>query len=100
MSMSKWNPFNAVASGDYMIGEVLEKKNKMKMPILSDDQKEQLQCKMLEAFNNQETIKIKYFKNGNIYIKEGRITNIDSNSHKITLDSKYFVYFSQIIDFF
>ncbi len=100
MSKSKWSPFNAVADGDYMIDEVLEKKNKMKMPILSDDQKEQLQSKMVEAFHNQETIRIKFFMNGSINVVEGKITNIDSNSRKITLNSNFFVYFSQIIDFF
>ena len=25
--MSKWNPFNAVASGDYMINDVMKEKN-------------------------------------------------------------------------
>lgn len=97
---SKWNPFNAVASGEYMINDVLEEKNKEKMPVLSDDQKEVIQNKMFEAFNNQEVIKVKYFKNGKFYIKEGKITNIDPNTHKIVINEEFSVYFSQIIEFF
>lgn len=97
---SKWNPFNAVASGEYMINDVLEEKNKEKMPVLSDDQKEVIQNKMFEAFNNQEVIKVKYFKNGKFYIMEGRITNIDPNTHKIVINEEFSVYFSQIIEFF
>ena len=58
---SKWNPFNAVAPGGMMVNEVLREKNKIEMPILSDDQKMALQERILEAHNNQEIIKIKYF---------------------------------------
>ncbi len=98
--MSKWNPFNAVASGDYMINDVMKEKNKVSMPILSEDQKLELQNKMFEAFYNQEMINVKYFKAGKVYIIEGIITNIDQNSHKIILNSDISVFFSQIIEFF
>lgn len=97
---SKWNPFNAVASGEYMIKDVLEQKNIEKMPVLSDDQKYEIQNKMFEAFNNQEIINVKYFKNGKFYVKEGKITNIDQNAHKIIINEVLSVYFSQIIEFF
>lgn len=97
---SKWNPFNAVASGEYMINDVLEEKNKERMPVLSDDQKEEIQNRMFEAFNNQEVINVKYFKNGKFYVKEGKITNIDQNTHKIVVNEEFSVYFSQIIEFF
>ena len=98
--MSKWNPFNAVASGDYMINDVMKEKNKFSMPILSEDQKLELQNKMFEAFYNQEMINVKYFKAGKVYIIEGIITNIDQNSHKIILNSDISVFFPQIIEFF
>ena len=98
--MSKWNPFNAVASGDYMINDVMKEKNKVSMPILSEDQKLELQNKMFEAFYNQETINVKYYKAGKVYITEGIITNIDQISQKIVLNGVFSVFFSQIIDFF
>ncbi len=97
---SKWNPFNAVASGEYMINDVLKEKNKIQMPVLSDDQKLALQERMFEAFNNQEIIKVKYFKAGRFYIIEGKITNIDQNSHKMVINRDFSVFFSQIIEFF
>lgn len=97
--MVKWNPFNAVAPGSYMINEVLQEKNKVSMPILSDDQKLMLQSKMIEAFNNQEIIKVKYFRNGKYYVREGIITNIDPNSQKIVINRAFSVFFSQIIEF-
>lgn len=97
---SKWNPFNAVASGTYMINDVLREKNKIHMPVLSEDQKNELQAKMLDAFNTQETIKVKYYKDGNIYVKEGKITNIEPNKQKIVLNFSFTIFFSQIVEFF
>lgn len=97
--MVKWAPFNAVAPGTYMINEVLKEKNKVAMPILSEDQKLALQSKMIDSFNNQEAVKVKYFRNGKYYIREGFITNIDPNSHKIVINRAFSIFFSQIIEF-
>ena len=96
--MSKWNPFNAVAPGSSMINEVLKEKNKVTMPTLSDDQINELQEKILTAFNNQSIIKIKYFRNGRYYINDGIITNIDVSAHKLVLNGDFPVFFSQIIE--
>ena len=95
---SKWNPFNAVAPGGYMVNEVLKEKNKIEMPVLSDDQKMEIQEKIVDAYNNQEIIKIKYFRAGRLYITEGKIEKIDINSHKIVLNGGFAVFFSQIIE--
>ena len=45
---SKWNPFNAVAPGGFMVNEVLKEKNKIDMPVLSEDQKMELEKKNVE----------------------------------------------------
>lgn len=95
---SKWNPFNAVAPGGYMVNEVLKEKNKIEMPVLSDDQKMEIQEKIVDAYNNQEIIKIKYFRAGRLYITEGKIEKIDINAHKIVLNGGFTVFFSQIIE--
>ena len=95
---SKWNPFNAVAPGGFMVNEVLKEKNKIDMPILSDDQKMELQERIFEAYNNQDTIKIKYFRGGRLYITEGKVIKIDANAHKIVLIGGFSVFFSQIVE--
>ena len=96
----KWQPFNDVTSGSYMINEVLKDKYKVKKPILSDDQMNEIQKKIFEAFHNQETIKVKYFRDGRLYLREGKITNIDVNKHKITLNNTFWIFFSQIIEIY
>ena len=95
---SKWNPFNAVAPGGYMIKEVMDEKNKVEMPILSEDQKMELQERIVEACNNQTLVTIRYFNRGNINIKEGIIEKIDANARKIVLNGGFSIFFSQIIE--
>jgi hypothetical protein len=95
---SKWNPFNAVAPGGYMVKEVMKEKNKVEMPILSDDQKMAIQERLFEAFNNQEMVNIRYFKGGNMYNIEGFIEKIDQNTRKIIINSDISVFFSQICE--
>ena len=97
---SKWNPFNAVASGGMMINDVLQEKNKIDMPVLSEDQKMMLQERIMEACNNQEVVKIKYYRDGKIYKTEGKIIKIDINSHKIVFNGGLSVFFSQIIEIY
>ena len=98
--MVKWQPFNAVASGNYMINEVLKKKNKVAMPTLSEDQKELLQEKILRAYELQEVIRIKYYKNEYIYIIEGKIIEINKNNYYVGLDNDLKIFFRQIIDIY
>lgn len=95
---SKWNPFNAVVPGGYMVKEVMKEKNKVEMPILSDDQKMAIQERLFEAFNNQEMVNIRYFKGGNMYNIEGFIEKIDQNTRKIIINSDISVFFSQICE--
>ena len=97
---TKWNPFNAVAPSEMMVNDVLREKDKIDMPVLSEDQKAELQERIIEAYNNQELIKVKYFKGGKIYVSEGKIDKIDINSHKIVINGGFSVFFSQIIEIF
>ena len=96
--MSKWAPFNAVAPGDEMIKEVLKRKNVVKMPILSDDQINEIEKKVVNSFNNQVKIRIKYFRGGRFYLREGIVVNIDVLGRKIALNDEYNLFFSQIIE--
>ena len=95
---AKWAPFNAVAPGAEMIQEVLERKNKVKMPILSEDQLNEIERKLVKSFNNQAKINVKYFRNGRYYMREGIVTNIDEIGRKIALNEQYWLFFSQIIE--
>ncbi len=96
--MIKWQPFNAVASGSYMINNVLRKKEKITMPTLSEDQQNELQEKILNTYQTQQDITIKYYKGGRIYSSEGKIVKIDQNNHNLTINNGLKVFFAQIIE--
>ena len=78
----KWQPFNALIPGSKMVNDVLKEKNKIPMPSLSDDQIADLESHLLEAYYNQNVIKLKFYRNGRYYLKQGRIKKIDKNPSK------------------
>ena len=98
--MVKWAPFAAVAPGSLMVNEVLSKKNKVKMPVLSEDQIEDINRKITTAHHNKEIVKIKYFRGGKYYEKRGIIEEINVNTAKIVLNDGFSVFFSQIIEIY
>lgn len=96
--MIKWAPFSAVAPGNFMVNEVLAKKNKVVMPSLSEDQIDEINNKIITAYNNGDIITVKFFRSGKYYLKQGIISKIDRNSANILLNDGFIVFFSQIIE--
>ena len=96
--MIKWQPFSAVAPGNALVNEVMKKKNRIKMPILSEDQIANIEDKVLNSYELQVPITIKYYKNYSIYLKEGIISKIDIVAKKIFINDNSTIYFLQIIE--
>lgn len=96
----KWQPFNAVIPSHYMIQNVLKNKNKIIKPILSEDQLNNLEKKIIEAYTLQDEITIKIYQNGHFFYQKGKITNIDQINHKLFLNNHRHLYFAQIIEIF
>ena len=97
-SQAKWAPFNSVVPGKEMVSDVLKRKNVVKMPILSEDQINELENKLINSYNNQNEIRIKYFRGGRYYLRKGIVVNIDVLGRKIILNDNYNLFFSQIIE--
>ncbi len=96
--MNKWMPFNAVCDGTTLVDEIIFEKSKIEKPILSEDQLTIIQEKVLDSFNTQEIIKIKYFKNNRIYETNSIIKKIDNINKIIELKNEKKLYFSQILN--
>ena len=92
----KWKPFDSCYSSQKIINEVINEKRKIKMPTLSEDQINDIENQVLEAFNLKSNIYIEYFYDGNIKSEYGKIYNINKNEKKIYLNHKY-IYFKQIL---
>lgn len=95
----KWQPFNALIPGSKMVNDVLKEKNKVRKPSLSEDQIVDLENHLLEAYYNQDVIKIKFYRNGRYYLKQGQISKIDKINKIIVLGDAYQIFFKQIINF-
>lgn len=97
--MIKWQPFSAVVPSEKMLKDVLDEKCKIRKPILSEDQEKDLEIRILDSFNEKEIVTIMYYKEGKLYKITGIITNIDVISRKILINTRFSLFFSQIIKF-
>ncbi len=96
--MIKWTPFESLISNQKVIDSILYEKNKIKKPILSLEQQQEIEDKLIEAFYEQIEITLKIYKNGYINIITSSILKIDSIHKKITLQNQDKILFKQIIE--
>lgn len=94
--MIKWAPFNSVISNKEIIRTIQKEKAKVKMPYLSDEQKENIEHLLLEAFYEKRNILIEYYYDGKIIKADGTIKKIDSTFHKIYFNNRCLI-FEQIL---
>lgn len=93
----KWRPFDSVISSNKVVKELLKERSKIRKPILSDEQENILEQKLIIAFYTNVPIKVSYFNNGKINIFEDQIKKIDSIYHKIYF-RKHILLFEQIVE--
>jgi len=97
--MIKWAPFSAVIPGTSLVREIELKRQRIKKPCLDEDKVMEIEKDILEAYNNQDNVKLKIYRDGRLYVKEGKIIHLDGISKIIVMSGNYKVFFSQIIDF-
>ena len=94
--MIKWQPFNSVVPSKQLVNEIMKEKSKIKMPILSEEQKSSIEKKIILSFYENEPITLEYFYHGKILKANDIIKKIDSTYHKIYFNNKV-ILFDQII---
>lgn len=95
--MIKWQPFDSVISSKRVIKKILAEKEKISSPTLSVDQLTQLQEQLLNAYYNQEQIRLSYFYNGKIFIIIGLIKEINPSKKTIKFSNNKLIHFEQLI---
>lgn len=93
----KWRPFDSVISGNKVVKELLKERSKIKRPILSEEQENNLEQKLVIAFYTNSEVKVAYFNNGKINNFQDQIKKIDSIYHKIYF-CHHTLLFEQIIE--
>lgn len=96
--MNSWMPFNAVCDGTSLVDMIEKEKSRFKKPTLSEEQLEDIQDKIIAAYNNEEVINIKYYSSGYLYQVKNIIKKIDEIDKKIVLKNGKVIFFSQIIN--
>lgn len=95
-----WAPFNSVMDGQNVLSHLTEEKNKVTKPILSDDQKLELENKIIEYYEQKDEITINYYESGYIKNLYGIITKIDPIKRKIYINNTVSLHFSNILNIF
>lgn len=79
----KWSPFDALVGFHGVLAEMKHHMHKMDKPILSDDQYQTLNQKLMLAFQLQLDIDIVYFHDGYLKTTFGHIKKLDWVNHII-----------------
>ena len=93
-----WAPFNSVINNHDITDEIIDRGNYIKKPEYTEEQLEELEYKIINAYNSQSNISIYFYKNYKNNIINGIITNIDSIHKNIIINNKESIYFYNILD--
>lgn len=96
--MIKWKSFDSVMNLKLAVTQINNTKNKITMPILSEDQLEEIQYNVHYALFHNKRILIKYYKNGYYYTIEDYIIQIDTIKKRMIFKNHSSLFFNQIIE--
>lgn len=93
----KWQPFNSCMEPNKIIKSITNEKNRYTLPIFSEDQIEIINQKIIDAYNLQLIVNIKYYFNGKIYKTNGKIDYLNIQDKRIIINKKS-LYIKQILN--
>ena len=83
----KWSPFDALSGRDEVLQKLLYELYKTQRATLSEDETQELNEKLQEAYQNNKQIAVEYYYDGYTYQTFGKIKKIDTIKKTITLDT-------------
>lgn len=95
--MIKWVPFDSVTSSKQVVQAILKKKEYVAKPCLSEEQMEEMERRLQEAFHNQVIVHVSYYYRGKILCKDSLILSIQKNEKGIIFQDHTILYFDQIL---
>lgn len=93
----KWLPFNSIINTQETLKERQIISSKHSMPILSEEQINELEENIIFNYYAKKEVIIKYFQNGYIFTIKSVIKKIDDINHLIILSNNTTLFFNQII---
>lgn len=92
----KWRPFDSCFSSQSVVKNIVLEKNKINMPILSEEQINNIEKNIITSYQLKNNVKLEYYYNGEINYIEGKIDCINLQEKKICIKNKS-IYVSQIV---
>lgn len=82
--MKKWAPFSSLIEQATCLEEMKYQRNKIPKPVLTDDQKDKIEY-VLQTYQKGQTVKIKFYNDGYLYVIETQIKRIDIENRCLVL---------------
>ena len=82
--MKKWAPFSSLIEQATCLEQMRYERNKIDKPVLSDDQMEKINY-ILQTYKRGQTVKIKFYNDGYLYVIETQIKRIDLENRCLIL---------------
>ncbi len=94
--MIKWQPFNSLVNGKQVINTLIAERTKVRQPIISEEEENLLEEKIIEAYYCRNKVLITYYKDGYLLKTKASIEKIDSIYKTIYLSNQLKLLFKQI----
>ncbi len=96
--MIKWIPFSSLVGQKNMMADLIVEKQKIKKPILSLEQQQEIEEKLVEAFYEQMPATFQIYKNSRVISITSTILELDCTYKKIILTNHLVLLFGQILN--
>lgn len=83
----KWAPFDALLGYSSLLNELKYRLGKKDKPILSDDQYDELNQKLVFAYHHQLEVALEYYHDGYTKVSFGKIKKLDFIYKRIILSN-------------
>lgn len=93
----KWAPFDALTGHSAMLENMIYNLSKKQKNSLSDDEYEDINRIVIEAFDSKKIVSIDYFVEGYTYTTFGIIKKLNSVKKELKLDTDETILFDSII---
>ena len=91
-----WAPFNSVINNHDIINDIKEKESYINKPNYTDEQLENLEFKIVNAYTSKDIISLYYYHNHKCYCIKGIINKIDTIYKRININDTYINFFDII----
>lgn len=83
--MMKWNAFNALLAHGSNVKKMMLERKRIPKPVLSSDQIEELNDKLVLAIEDEREIEVAFYNSGYVLLAEGVIKKVDINQKLLVL---------------